>query len=70
MARIVVPKHLIKSNKEITSLLKTYFPDLYPEASNSFSHDFFATNKQDSQTLTPIVTRVKGTLSIMGFACY
>ena len=70
MARIIVPKHLVKSNQEITSLLKNHFPDLSPEKSSSFSHDFYGTNKDDYQTLTPILRRVKGTLYIMGFACY
>ena len=70
MARIIVPKHLVKSNQEITSLLKNHFPDLYPEKSSSFSHNFYGTNNEDYQTVTPILRRIKGTLSIMGFACY
>jgi hypothetical protein len=70
MARIIVPRHLVKSNREITSLLKNHFPDLSPEKSSSFSHIFYGTNKDDYQTLTPILRRVNGTLSITGFACY
>jgi hypothetical protein len=70
MARIIVPKHLVESNLEITSLLKNHFPDLSSESSSSFSHNFYDTNKGDYQTLTPILRREKGTLSIMGFACY
>ncbi|MCP9766540.1 hypothetical protein EGI22_01380 [Lacihabitans sp. LS3-19] len=70
MARIIVPKHLVESNHEITSLLKNHFPNLSSENSRSFSHNFYDTNKDDNQTLTPILRRVKGTLSIMGFARY
>lgn len=70
MARIIVPKHLVKSNHEITSLLRNHFPDLSQEKTNSFSHNFYGTNNEDNQTLTPVLRRVGGTLSIMGFARY
>ena len=70
MARIIVPKHLVKSNHEITSLLRNHFPDLLQEKTNSFSHNFYGTNNEDNQTLTPVLRRVGGTLSIMGFARY
>ena len=70
MARIIVPKHLVKSNREITSLLKNHFPGLSQEKTSSFSHNFYGTNCVENQTLTPVLKRVGGTLSIMGFACY
>ena len=70
MARIIVPKHLVKSNHEITSLLKNHFPDLSQEKTNSFSHNFYGTNNEDKQSLTPVLRREGGTLSIMGFARY
>ena len=70
MARIIVPKHLVKSNLEIISLLRTHFPDLSYEKSCSFSHNFCGTHNDDSQTLTTVFRRVGGTLSIKGFACY
>lgn len=69
MARIIVPKHLVKSNLEIISLLRNHFPDLSYEKSCSFSHNFSGTHNDDSQTLTPVFRRVGGTLSIKGFAC-
>jgi hypothetical protein len=70
MARIIVPKHLVKSNQEIVNLLKNHFPDLSYENSSSFSHNFYGTKTEDNQTLTPVLRRVRGRLSIMGFACY
>lgn len=70
MARIIVPKHLVKSNLEIISLLRNHFPDLSYEKSCSFSHNFCGTYNDDGQTLTPVFRRVGGTLSIKGFASY
>ncbi len=70
MARIIVPKHLFKSNREITALLKNHFPDLSQEKSSSYSHNFYGTNIVENQTLTPVLKRVGGPLSITGFATY
>ncbi len=70
MARIIVPKHLVKSNLEIITLLRNHFPDLSYEKSCSFSHSFCGTHVDNSQTLTPVFRRVGGTLSIKGFASY
>lgn len=70
MARIIVPKNLVKSNIEIVTLLRNHFPDLSYEKSCAYSHNFNGTHKDDNQTLTPVFRRIGGRLSIMGFAFY
>ncbi|MCP9749139.1 hypothetical protein [Lacihabitans sp. CS3-21] len=67
MARIIVPKHVVKSNGEIPALLKTQFPDLLPMKIKSYSHYYFGTITRGNQTLMPIFQRENGTLSIKGF---
>jgi hypothetical protein len=67
MARIIVPKHVVKSNGEIPALLKAQFPDLLPMKIKSYSHFYFGTINQGNQTLMPVFQRENGTLSIKGF---
>ncbi|MFC3811811.1 hypothetical protein [Lacihabitans lacunae] len=67
MARIIVPKHVVQSNREIPALLKAQFPDLLKMKIKSYSHYYFGTLNQGNQTLMPIFQRENGTLSIKGF---
>ena len=67
MARIIVPKHVVKSNGEIPALLKAQFPDLLLMKIKSYSHFYFGTVKQRNQTLMPVFQRENGNLSIRGF---
>ncbi|MFN8430940.1 MAG: hypothetical protein U0V04_13265 [Spirosomataceae bacterium] len=67
MARIIVPKHLIKTNHEIPALLKAQFPDLLQMKVKSYSHYFYGTLNQGNQTLMPIFQKENGALSIKGF---
>lgn len=67
MAKIIVPKHIVQSNKDIPSVLKAQFPDLLKMKIKSHSHFYYGTIKRGNSTLMPIFQRENGILSIKSF---